>query len=541
MGMMMGGMGGGGMGMGGMAAPGQQGEMMGNDFFFESQVRSRQERVGRERTSGDRFDKITDNAFKKVADEPLSTFSVDVDTASYSKMRDYVLRAGRLPPRDAVRIEEMINYFKYADAPPTDDAEHPFAARVNVTSCPWNDKHRLARIAIKGKAMEADERPACNLVFLIDTSGSMQAANKLPLVIDGLKKLTRQLGEDDRVAIVVYASSTGLVLGSTPATKQQKIRKALKQLSAGGSTNGGAGISLAYQTARDHFIDGGVNRVILCTDGDFNVGTTNTDQLVTMVENEAKGNVFLSVLGFGMGNHNDAMLEQISGKGNGNYAFIDTKREAKKVLVEQLSGTLVTIAKDVKLQIEFNPSKVAAYRLIGYENRMLAKEDFNDDKKDAGEIGAGHSVTALYELVPAGVESSAIKPPVDDLKYQKSDPVKEVAERPSDDAASNETMTVKLRYKQPEGDTSTKVEFPVVDENAQFNEASIDHQFTAAVAGFGMQLRNSEYAGSWTMKDALQIAESSKGDDMDGLRGEFIEIVKEGDKAQAGNRSVEIW
>ncbi len=468
--------------------------------------------------SGDKFDPITDNPFKRVDEHPLSTFSVDVDTASYSKTRDFLMRANQLPRPDAVRIEELVNYFDYDYDAPANDAEHPFAARVNITSCPWNDAHRLARIAIKGKTMQQDERPACNLVFLIDTSGSMNEPNKLPLVIEGMKMLVNELGEEDRVAITVYAGSAGLVLDSTSAKKGKKIRKALTQLSAGGSTNGGAGIQLAYQTARENFIKDGVNRVILCSDGDFNVGTTGTDDLVRMVEQEAKGGVFLSVLGFGMGNHNDAMLEQISGRGNGNYAFIDTDKEARKVLVDQVAGTLVTIAKDVKIQIEFNSAKVSSYRLIGYENRVLAKEDFNDDKKDAGEIGAGHAVTALYEIVPAGVEADASRPKVDVLKYQ----AKPAA---SDAADSNETLTIKLRYKEPDGDTSTLVEFPVTDDGEKFGSADIDTRFAAAVASFGMQLRRSEYAGSWTMTDVLKVAESSKGDDKNSLRSEFVELV----------------
>lgn len=469
--------------------------------------------------AGDRFDPITDNAFKRVGEHPFSTFSVDVDTASYSKVRDFLTRGNQLPRPDAVRIEELLNYFDYDYTPPSDDADHPFTAHTVVTGCPWNADHRLARIALQGKTMRKDERPPCNLVFLLDTSGSMSAPNKLPLVVEGMKMLVDQLGENDTVAITVYAGSAGLVLDSTKATKQKKIRNALTQLNAGGSTNGGAGIALAYQTARDHFIDEGVNRVILCTDGDFNVGTTGTDSLVRMVEQEAKGGIFLSVLGFGMGNHNDAMLEQISGRGNGNYAYIDTPSEAHKVLVEQTSGTLVTIAKDVKLQIEFNPQQVSSYRLIGYENRVLAKEDFNDDKKDAGEIGAGHSVTALYELVPAGVEADAAKPLVDDLKYQS---------RPELTAAanSNELMTLKLRYKQPDGDTSSLVEFPVIDDDLQFENSDSNVQFAAAVAGFGMQLRRSEYAGSWTLADVIEVAQAAKGEDLNGLRTEFVQLAQ---------------
>lgn len=472
---------------------------------------------GRGEPSGDRFDPITDNAFQRVGEHPLSTFSVDVDTASYSKVRSVLLQYNQLPRPDAVRIEEMVNYFHYDYAAPDNDAPHPFTADVDITGCPWNAEHRLARIAIQGKTMKTKERPKSNLVFLIDTSGSMNEPNKLPLVVEGMKMLTKELGADDRVAIVVYAGSAGLVLDSTSAKKGKKIRKALTQLSAGGSTNGGAGVQLAYQTARENFIEGGVNRVILCSDGDFNVGTTGTDELVRMVERESKSGIFLTVLGFGMGNHNDAMMEQVSGRGNGNYAFIDTEAEAQKVLVDQISGTLVTIAKDVKLQVEFNPAKVSSYRLIGYENRILAKEDFNDDKKDAGEIGAGHSVTALYEIVPAGVDADALVPPVDDLKYQSQPKVTEAAD-------SDEMLTVKLRYKQPDGDTSTLVDFPVIDGGAAFDAADADTKFAAAVAGFGMQLRRSEYAGSWTMTDVINVAKSAQGDD--GLRSEFVTIAK---------------
>lgn len=469
--------------------------------------------------AGDRFEPITDNPFLRVGEQPLSTFSVDVDTASYSKVRDYLVRAHELPRPDAVRIEEMINYFDYGYAPPEAGAEHPFAARVEIVTCPWNVDHRLARIALQGKRLQAEQRPPCNLVFLIDTSGSMDAPNKLPLVQEGMQLLLSKLDRNDRVAIVTYAGSAGLVLDATPGDESAKIRRALTELAAGGSTNGGAGIALAYQTARDHFIAGGANRVILCTDGDFNVGTTGTDELVRIVEREAKGGVFLTVLGFGMGNHNDAMLEQISGRGNGNYAFIDTDKEARKVLVQQADATLVTIAKDVKLQIEFNPNRVAAYRLIGYENRVLAKEDFNDDKKDAGEIGAGHSVTALYEIVPVGKEVDAIAPPVDTLKYQS-------VVKPSDAAASDETMTLKLRYKAPDSDTSRLVEFPVTDTGKGFDDADIHVRFAAAVAGFGMKLRSSPYAGKWTLADVRKTAAAAIGDDPHGLRAEFVELVQ---------------
>ncbi|MEM8671317.1 MAG: VWA domain-containing protein [Planctomycetota bacterium] len=468
---------------------------------------------------GDQFDSITENDFRRVVEHHTSTFSIDVDTASYSKVRDILVRAGQLPRPDAVRIEELINYFDYAYEPPSDDAEHPFSVDTVVTGCPWNSDHRLARIALKGKTMAKEDRPPCNLVFLIDTSGSMKSANKLPLVLEGMQMLLKQLTDKDTVSITVYAGSAGQVLEPTPANKLRKIRNALTQLSAGGSTNGGAGIALAYQTARDAFVEDGVNRVILCTDGDFNVGTTSTDALVNLVEEEAKGGIFLSVLGFGMGNHNDSMLEQISGRGNGNYAFIDSPLEAQKVLVEQTSGTLVTIAKDVKIQIEFNPRQVSAYRLIGYENRMLAKEDFKDDTKDAGEIGAGHCVTALYEVVPAGVEVESTAPEVDALRYQTKPEL-------TDAANSNELMKLTLRYKQPDGDKSQPVEFLVVDDDERYETSSDDVRFAAAVAGFGMQLRRSKHAGSWTIDDVLEAAQSAKGSDESGLRYEFIELVK---------------
>lgn len=469
--------------------------------------------------AGDRFEPITDNPFLRVVDNPLSTFSIDVDTASYSKVRQYLIEHNQLPRPDAVRIEEMLNYFEYQYDPPAADAEHPFAASIGIASCPWNPAHRLARIGIKGRTMENDKRPSSNLVFLLDVSGSMNEPNKLPLVRRGMQLLLEQLGENDRVAIVVYAGAAGMVLDSTPADRRQEIFDAIERLHAGGSTNGGEGIQLAYAIARDHFITGGTNRIILCTDGDFNVGTTGTDQLVRMVEKEAKDGTFLTVLGFGMGNHNDAMLEQISGRGNGNYAFIDTESEARKVLVQQTAGTLVTIAKDVKIQVEFNPNQVAGYRLIGYENRILAKEDFNDDTKDAGEIGAGHTVTALYELVPAGEPVKPAAPDVDPLKYQRSATTTEAAD-------SEEMLTLKMRYKQPDGGKSTLVEFPAKDSGQSLDAADRDFKFAAAVAGFGMLLRNSPYKGNWTYSAVEEVARDAQGEDPHGLRGEFVRMVR---------------
>lgn len=475
--------------------------------------------------AGDQFQPITDNPFRRIEDHPLSTFSIDVDTASYAKVRSYLLQRGTLPRPDAVRIEELINYFDYDYAPPEadetsgDEPADPFATHIEFAACPWTPEHRLARIGIKGKEVAKEDRPPGNFVFLLDVSGSMNQPNKLPLVKQGMQMLLEQLNEQDRIAIVVYAGAAGLVLDSTPADRLADVRDALDRLQAGGSTNGGDGIQLAYNVARDHFIEGGVNRVILCTDGDFNVGTTGTDSLVRLVEEEAKGGVFLSVLGFGMGNHNDTMLEQISGRGNGNYAFIDTIDEAHKVLVEQVAGTLVTIAKDVKIQIEFNPAEVAAYRLIGYENRILAKEDFNDDTKDAGEIGAGHSVTALYELVPAGETAEPMAPEVAPLRYQ-------IPARKSELAESGEWVTVNLRYKEPDGEKSKLISFPATDGGAEFAAASRNFQLAASVAGFGMLLRNSPYKGDWTLAAVEESAAAAVGDEPSARRSEFLEMVK---------------
>ncbi len=465
---------------------------------------------------GDRYDRVVENAFRAVKDHPLSTFSIDVDTASYANVRRFLLSEGRLPPPDAVRIEELINYFDYDYAGPDDDV--PFAAHVEVTACPWKAGHRLVRIALKGKEIPAEQRPASNLVFLLDVSGSMGSPDKLPLLKEGMKLLAKQLREQDRVAIVVYAGSEGLVLPSTSGAQQATIIDALNRLQAGGSTNGGAGIELAYRIARENFIRDGVNRVLLCTDGDFNVGTTSQGALQRVVEEKARSGVFLSVLGFGRGNLNDAMMETISNKGNGNYAYIDGVGEARKVLVEQIGGTLVTIAKDVKIQIEFNLALAVAYRLIGYENRILAAEDFNDDKKDAGEIGAGHTVTALYEVVPPGMEVDL--PSVDSLKYQAP------AKLSQDQPATDELLTLKLRYKQPDADVSKLLQFPVADSDASFGQASGELQFASAVASFGMLLRNSQHKGTATYDAVLEIATASKGADEHGYRSEFLEMVR---------------
>ncbi len=466
---------------------------------------------------GDQYDLIVENSYRRARDEPLSTFSIDVDTASYSKTRMYLMESDALPPPDAVRIEELVNYFVYDYQPPTD--EHPFSVNVEVAECPWRPAHRLVRLGIKGREIPQQQRPASNLVFLLDVSGSMNFHNKLPLLKRGMKMLVDQLDENDRVAIVVYAGAAGLVLPSTIGADKQAIIDAFEQLQAGGSTNGGQGIRLAYQVALDNYIKGGANRVLLCTDGDFNVGTTSTGELVRLAEQNAKNGVHLSVLAFGMGNHNDAMLEEISNKADGNYAFIDTDIEARKVLVEQMSGTLVTIAKDVKIQVEFNPAKVQSYRLIGYENRVLANEDFNDDAKDAGEIGAGHTVTALYEIVPQGTDSDAAPVSVDPLKYQKESELSKASQ-------SHELLTLKLRYKLPEEHESILLSTSVTDEGKRFAAASPDFKFASAVAAFGMLLRGSEHKGDATMEGVLEIAEQGAASDPGGYRGEFLEMAR---------------
>ena len=459
------------------------------------------------------YDHVTDNTFHKVADEPLSTFSIDVDTASYANVRRF-LNGGSLPPAGAVRIEEMINYFDYDYTPPSGDV--PFATHVEVAGCPWAPDHRLVRVGLKGWELTRAQRPASNLVFLIDVSGSMQADNKLPLLREAMKLLVAQLDERDRVSMVVYAGSSGLVLDATSGDRNAEIMGALDRLKAGGSTHGSAGIQQAYEVARSHQIADGVNRVILATDGDFNVGTTNQSELVDLIEDSADGGVFLTVLGFGMGNYKDSTMEKLADKGNGNYAYIDTSREAQKVLVEQMSGTLVTIAKDVKIQVEFNLLQAQAYRLVGYENRILAAEDFNDDTKDAGEIGAGHTVTALYEVVPAGVDMDL--PGVDPLRYQQNP-------TPSDAASAGELLTLKVRYKEPDGDTSAKLEFPVRDGDASYASASTDFKFAASVAMFGMLLRNSPYRGTSTYGAVLELADEGRGRDRHGYRAEFLELV----------------
>lgn len=464
------------------------------------------------------YDRIVENAFRRVTQHPFSTFSIDVDTASYANVRRFLMN-GELPPQGAVRVEELINYFSYDYPQPQKDV--PFSVNIETAECAWQPGHRLVRIGLKGKEIAHEQRPVSNLVFLVDVSGSMQSPNRLPLVREGLKLLVSQLGENDRVAIVVYAGASGLVLPSTTCDNRQTIFSAIDNLQAGGSTNGGAGIQLAYQTAVENFIAHGTNRVILCTDGDFNVGVTNQSDLIRLIEQKAQSKVFLTVLGFGMGNLKDSTLEKLADKGNGHYGYIDSLNEARKMFVEEMQGTLITIAKDVKIQVEFNPARVAAYRLVGYENRMLANEDFNNDQKDAGEIGAGHTVTALYELIPANGADGAVSEGagVEPLKYQRPSIASEAA-------AGDELLTVKLRYKQPEGDESRLIEMPAIDRGMKVGEASRDFVWATAVAEFGLVLRNSGHKGNATLAAVQELAGTAIGSDPHGHRAEFLRLVQ---------------
>jgi Ca-activated chloride channel family protein len=456
---------------------------------------------------------IDDNSFKNVRNNPLSTFSIDVDNASYSNIRRFI-NMGQLPPVEAVRIEEMINYFKYDYPEPK--GEHPFSVYTELAPCPWNNKHQLLHVGLRGKSIEKSSLPPSNLVFLIDVSGSMNVPNKLPLLKSALGLLVNELRPEDKVAIVVYAGSAGLVLESTPGNRKEAIMRAIDRLEAGGSTAGGAGLRLAYYEASKNFIKGGNNRIILATDGDFNVGESSNGGMERLVEENRDRGVFITVLGFGMGNIKDDKMEIIADKGNGNYSYIDNLPEARKVLVREFGGTLFTIAKDVKFQIEFNPVKVQSYRLIGYENRLLDDEDFNDDTKDAGEMGAGHNVTALYELVPAGSDERV--PSVDPLKYQVSKNIQE-------NDSSDEYLTIKLRYKKPDGHTSMLLEKPVKGYVNDMEDTSDNLRFASAIAEFGMILRDSEFKGNSTLESASRLAKSARRDDEEGYRAEFIRLI----------------
>jgi len=484
-----------------------------NGKWFYSGIADGLEGIG-PGNSGDNYAPVIENEFQVVTDSPLSTFSVDVDTASYSNTRRMLTQYNMLPPPDAVRIEEMINYFNYDYPAPVGD--DPFSVTVEASVCPWQPSHQLVRIGLKGKEIPLEEKPASNLVFLLDVSGSMNKPNKIELLKSCLKMMVDYLGENDSIAIVTYASGTRVVLPSTSGDQKSIIMNALDNLRAGGSTNGAAGIQLAYEQATKNFIPGGINRVILATDGDFNVGITSQGDLHRMIEEKAKSNVFLTTLGFGFGNLQDNTIELLADKGNGNYSYIDTLQEGRKVLIDEMCSTLHTIAKDVKIQIEFNPLEVAGYRLIGYENRILAARDFNDDTKDAGEIGAGHTVTAFYELIPA---SEAVDKEVDDLEFQK--PLKATKA-----AKNGDLMVVKLRYKKPDEDHSALLKMNVANKTEQLARQSRDFRFAASVASFGMILRGSKYVGHANYDSVLEIAESSLGDNPESYRSEFVELVK---------------
>jgi Ca-activated chloride channel family protein len=457
------------------------------------------------------YDHIEDNTFRSVAHNPLSTFSIDVDTASYSNVRRF-LNAGGLPPADAVRTEELINYFRFDYPQPKPGA--PVSITTEVVPCPWNPETRLALVGLQARALDADRVPDRNLVFLLDVSGSMMPDDKLPLVRTAMRMLVDTLTARDRISIVVYAGASGLVLPSTPGDQKVRIHDAIARLEAGGSTNGAAGITLAYQIAQEHFIQAGINRVILATDGDFNVGVTNEGDLTRLIEQKRQTGIFLSVLGVGTGNIKDSTMEKLADKGNGNYAYLDSLHEARKVLVAEAGATLVTVAKDVKIQVEFNPAHVAAYRLVGYENRLLRNEDFNDDRKDAGEMGAGHTVTALYEIVPPGVSIDAGG--VDPLKYQQP-------ATPSAGASSDELMTVKVRYKAPDADDSRLLEVAVKNRTGGMTPNA---GFAAAVAEFAMLLRHNPYRGTATYTNAAALARRYRGEDPDGYRAEFVRMIE---------------
>src|SRR5688572_17915511 len=460
------------------------------------------------------YDGIDENIFREAFKNPLSTFSIDVDAASYSNVRRFI-NNGQRPPKDAVRIEELVNYFDYDYKQPKND--DPFAFHTEISTAPWNNKHKLVHIGLQGKTIPTEKLPSSNLVFLIDVSGSMDEPNKLPLLKSSFKMLVEQLRPQDHISIVVYAGAAGLVLEPTAGSEKRKILDALDKLQAGGSTAGGAGIKLAYEVAKKHFKQGGNNRVILATDGDFNIGESSNGAMERLIDEKKKDGVFLTVLGYGMGNYKDSKMETLADKGNGNYAYIDNITEARKVLVNEFGGTLFTIAKDVKLQIEFNPAKVKAYRLIGYENRMLKNEDFNNDKKDAGDLGSGHTVTALYEIIPVGIESEFFK--VDDLKYQKTtvDPKAQ---------NSKELMTIKFRYKNPDENGSKLIVHPLIDSNILLSKTTDNFRWSASVAAFGMLLRESEYIKNFNYDAVVQMAQNSKGEDKEGYRIEFINMVK---------------
>ena len=459
------------------------------------------------------YSKIDETGFLEVTANPLSTFAADVDAASYANVRRFIMQ-GKYPYADAVRTEELVNYFSYDYEEPR--SNDPLSINLEYSDCPWNDENQLIHIGLRGKSLQRDEEISSNLVFLLDVSGSMKKPDKLPLLKQAFKLLVKQLTQNDRVSIVVYAGAAGEVLSSTPGSEKKKILRAIDKLEAGGSTAGGAGIQMAYKIAKDNFIKGGNNRVILATDGDFNVGISSSSELVRYIEDQRDDGIFLTVLGFGQGNYKDNRLQELADRGNGTHAYIDNIMEAKKVLVDELSGTLYTIAKDVKIQVEFNPAKVHSYRLLGYENRRLANEDYEDDKKDAGEVGAGHTVTALYEIVPLRPND---KSQVQELKYQETK-IKNSAFKSSD------VLTVRIRYKDPDGDQSQEISKVLTGKPVQLVKASNNFRFSAAVAQFAQILRDSEFKGEADLKTVKKLAKGAKGDDEYGYRAEFINLVE---------------
>jgi Ca-activated chloride channel family protein len=463
----------------------------------------------------DTYKGIVENSFNDPKKVPLSTFAVDVDAASYSNFRRFI-NNGTLPPKDAVRIEEMINYFHYDLAAPVND--DPVAIHTELSVAPWNAKHRLLRIGLKAKQIKAAQLPPSNLVFLLDVSGSMYGANRLPLVKAAMKLLVDQLRDKDHVAIVTYAGAAGLKLASTPGDQKMKIKDAIESLEAGGSTAGGAGIKLAYRIARENFIKAGNNRIVLATDGDFNIGMSSDQDMEQLIVNESQDGVSLSVLGFGMGNLKDSKMEVIADKGHGNYAYIDNISEAKKAIVTEFGSTLFTVAKDVKIQVEFNPGKVQAYRLLGYENRLMDKEDFNNDKKTGGDMGTGHTVTALYELIPAGIKDEYTNS-VDPLKYQSQTKI-------SVNSTSAELVTIKFRYKSPDANKSKMQQVSINDQPVDLAKTSNDFRFASAVAELGLILRNSEFKQQAGYDSLISRAKLAKGKDEEGYRSEFISLAE---------------
>jgi len=470
------------------------------------------------------YDRIVENPFYNPLHEPLSTFAIDVDTASYSNVRR-MIDHGDWPIPGAVRIEEMINYFQYDYEPPT-DRDRPFAAHVEITDCPWNREHRLASIGIKAWDVEHEDRPPANLVFVIDVSGSMNSPDKLPLLQKAMSMLAREVRVDDRIGIVVYSGAASVELESTKGSRRDRIVDAIESLRPGGSTNGEDGLQLGYDMATRNFIEGGINRILLATDGDFNTGTTSRSQLVRMIENKADTGVYLTILGFGTGNYKDARLEELADHGNGNYAYIDTIHEARRTLIDRMGGTLITVAKDVKIQVEFNPAEVAEYRLIGYENRLMAAQDFYIEDKDAGEIGAGHTVTAIYEIVPTGVERNG--PVMDDLIYQKRREVDTVV-----DDGSGEMFTVRIRYKSPQDEPGDEISVVAVDDGGTIAECTDDLRLAAAVAEFSLLLRDSEFKGEATFDQVLGLLRDIEGDDPFGERSELLQLIMTAERLQS--------